>query len=159
MKRIAVLAAVLWTGVGIATSVSAQEYGVYLLCKGRVEVKGRALTGHVDLALRRNSQTALIQSSDILPVGKKMDLQITPQFYTMDISLPTQGSTAFYDWLRGRLVVWDPDLKRLSVVRLSVNRQNGKLEADMLNGAGVSLGRLRMTCDPSDNESVPEPKF
>lgn len=154
-----VLGSALICGSLLASSALAQEYGVYLLCKGQVLVKGRALKSHIDLALRRNDQTVLIQRSDVLPAAQKMSMQITPQFYTMELLLPSQGSSVYFDWLRGRLVVWDPDLKKLRTVRMSVNRQTAALEGDMRDNGGSSVGRINMTCEPSDNESVPEPKF
>jgi hypothetical protein len=101
----------------------------------------------------------MIQSSDILPAGQKMKLEITPQFYTMVFNAPVRGSVVYYDWLRGALFVWNPDLQKLHTIRISVNRQNAALEGDMQDGAGATIGRLKMKCDPSDNESTPEPKF
>jgi hypothetical protein len=142
-----------------ATSVGAQEFGVYLNCKGQVKAGEKSLASHVDLALRRNSQLALIQSSDILPAGEKMRLDITPQFYTMKFHAPLYGSVLYYDWLRGALFVWNPDLKRLHTIRMSVDRQSAALDGEMLDGAGAVIGRLTMKCVPKDNESVAEPKF
>jgi hypothetical protein len=143
----------------LALPVAAQEFGVFLLCKGRVESEGRRRDSHVDMALRRNSQLAMIQSSDVLPAGQKMRLEITPQFYTMVFDAPVRGSTVYHDWLRGALLVWNPHLHKLHTIRISVNRQTATLEGDMRDGVGVSLGRLSMQCEPSDNESVPPPKF
>jgi len=138
---------------------TAQEFGVYLKCKGKVASAGKTMDSHVDLALRRNSQLALIQSSDILPAAEKMRLDITPQFYTMMFKAPVRGSVVYYDWLRGALFVWNPDLKKLRTVRMSVNRQSAALEGEMMDDAGAVLGRLNMQCEPSNNDTVPEPKF
>ena len=138
---------------------AAQEFGVYLKCQGKVASSGKTKDSHVELALRRNSQLALIQSSDILPAGEKMRLDISPQFYTMMFKAPLRGSVVYYDWLRGALFVWNPDLKKLRTVRMSVNRQSAALEGEMLDDAGAVLGRLNMQCVPSDNETAPEPKF
>ena len=142
-----------------ALPAAAQEFGVYLKCKGQVAASGKTRDAHVDLALRRNSQLALVQSSDILPAGEKMRLDITPQFYTMMFKAPLRGSVVYYDWLRGALFVWNPDLKRLQTVRMSVDRQSAALEGEMLDQAGAVLGRLSMRCVPSNNETVEEPKF
>lgn len=142
-----------------ALPAPAQQYGVYLRCHGKVHAGGKSRPAHLDLALRRNSELALIQSSDILPTGYRMKLGITPQFYTMNFEAPVRGSVVYYDWLRGALFVWNPDLRRLHAIRISVDRQSAALEGDMRDGAGVSVGRLAMACDPSDNETVEEPKF
>ncbi len=143
----------------VSLPAAAQEFGVYLLCKGRIEAGGKSMAGHVDLALRRNSALAMIQSSDVLPAGQKMKLEITPQFYTMLFHVPLRGSVAHYDWWRGALIIWNPDLEKLHTIRISVDRRSAALEGDMRNGTGASVGRLTMRCDPSDNEGVEPPKF
>lgn len=151
-------------GLGLASTLvalpaAAQEYGVYLRCKGQAVANGKSLPAHVDIALRRNSQLALLQSSDILPAGQKMHLEITPQFYTMAYRAPLPGGLAYYDWWHGALIVWNPYLKLIHTIRISVDRQTAALEGDMLNNAGESIGKLAMQCDPSDNETVAPPKF
>ena len=138
---------------------AAQEFGVYLKCSGKVAANGKTKDAHVDLALRRNSQLALVQSSDVLPAGEKMRLDITPQFYTMNYTAPLRGSVLYHDWLRGALFVWSPDLKKLKLVRMSVDRQSAALEGEMQDDTGNVLGRLNMRCTPSNNDTVPEPKF
>jgi hypothetical protein len=137
----------------------AQEFGVYLNCKGQVTASEKTRASRVDLALRRNSQLALVQSSDILPAGEKMRLDITPQFYTMTFKAPVRGSVIYHDWLRGALFVWNPDLKRLHTIRMSVDRQTAALEGEMLDGEGAVMGRLAMRCTPKNNDTVEEPKF
>lgn len=163
MRAAARLAALkLSVAVGLvlcAGTVPAQEFGVYLNCKGQVQANGRSKPAQLDLALRRNSQLVMVQSSDILPAGERMKLSITPQFYTMVFKAPVRGSVLFYDWLRGALLVWNPYLENLHTIRISVNRQSAALDGDLRDGAGAALGRLTMICEPSDNESVPEPKF
>ena len=138
---------------------TAQEYGVYLNCSGQVQAGGRSRSAHLDLALRRNSSLALIQRSDILPVGDKMKLDITPAFYSMVFRAPVPTSASYYDWIRGTLIVWSPVFRELQTVRISVDRQSAALEGDMRDINDRSLGRLKMRCKPSDNESAPEPKF
>lgn len=146
-------------GALLSLPAVAQEFGVYLLCKGKVEAGGKSMASHVDLALRRNSQLAMIQSSDILLAGEKMKLEITPQFYTMTFLAPVPSSVAYYDWWRGTMFVWNPNLKKLHTIRISVDRRSAALEGDMRDGHGASIGRLKMRCDPSDNESAEPPKF
>ena len=138
---------------------TAQEYGVYLKCSGQVQAGGRSKSAHLDLALRRNSSLALIQSSDVLPVGDRMRLEITPAFYSMVFHAPAQTSAVYHDWIRGTLFVWSPILRELQTVRISVDRQSAALEGDMRDINDRSLGRLKMRCKPSDNDSAPEPKF
>jgi hypothetical protein len=72
---------------------------------------------------------------------------------------PTRNSTVYYDWIRGTLVVWNPAFRELQTVRISVDRQSAALEGDMRDINDRSLGRLKMRCKPSDNDSAPEPKF
>ena len=138
---------------------TAQEYGVYLNCSGQVLVNGRSKSAHLELALRRNSSLALIQRSDVLPVGDKMKLDITPAFYSMVFRAPVPTSASYYDWMRGTLIVWSPVFRELQTVRISVDRQSAALEGDMRDINDRSLGRIKMRCKPSDNESAPEPKF
>jgi hypothetical protein len=138
---------------------AAQEFGVYLNCSGQVQAGGKSKSAHLDLALRRNSSLALIQRSDVLPVGDKMKLDITPAFYSMVFHAPQRNSAVYYDWIRGTLFVWGPALRELQTVRISVDRQSAALEGDMRDVNDRSIGRLKMRCTPSDNDSVPEPKF
>jgi hypothetical protein len=138
---------------------TAQEYGVYLNCSGQVQANGRSKNANLDLALRRNSSLALIQRSDILPVGDRMKLEITPAFYSMVFHAPVPTSASYYDWTRGTLIVWSPVFRQLQTVRISVDRQSAALDGDMRDINDRSLGRLKMRCKPSDNDSAPEPKF
>jgi hypothetical protein len=141
----------------------AQEFGVYLNCKGEATASGssssKPLPSNLDVALRRNSQLALLQSSNILPAGAKMRLEITPQFYTMTYKAPIRGTVIYNDWLRGALLVWNPDLKKLQTIRMSVDRQSAALQGEMLDGEGAVMGKLAMRCDPKNNDTVAEPKF
>jgi hypothetical protein len=138
---------------------TAQEFGVYLNCSGQVEAGGRSKNAHLDLALRRNSSLALVQRSDVLPVGDRMKLMITPGFYSMVFQAPARNSTVYYDWIRGALFVWGPALRELQTVRISVDRQTAALEGDMRDIDDRSIGHLKMRCTPSNNDSAPEPKF
>jgi hypothetical protein len=143
----------------VAVPSPAQEYGVYLNCTGQVQAGGKSRSASLDLALRRNSSLAMIQRSDVLPVGDKMKLEITPTFYSMVLRAPVPSSASYYDWMRGTLIVWSPVFRELQTVRISVDRQTAALEGDMRDINDRSLGRLKMRCKPSDNESAPEPKF
>ena len=145
--------------VAAAAPASAQQFSLYLQCSGQVQAKGRQQAAHLDLALRDNNMTALIQRSDVLPVGEKMKYQASPALYSMTIGLYNRSGAMYYDWLRGTMFVWNPDLLRLHTVRLSVDRQTAALQGEMLDGKGAMLGRLKMHCEPKDNDSVPAPKF
>lgn len=149
----------LLVALGAAAPVAAQEFGVYLNCGGRVEAGGKVRTSQLDLALRRNSGLAMVQRSDILPAGQKLRLEITPQFYTMVFDAPRAGSVIWHDWLRGALLVWNPDLHKLHTIRMSVDRQTAALQGELRDGAGRELGRLQMRCEPRDNDTVAAPKF
>lgn len=146
-------------GLGHALPAAAQEFGIYLLCSGTVEAKGKSMAAHLDLAMRRNNQTALVQRSDVLPVGERFKFETSPAYYSMVFRAPARGSVVYYDWIRGSLFVWDPDLQKLQTTRLSVNRQTAVLEGEMLDGSQQVLGRLKMRCQPKSNEDMPEPKF
>jgi len=153
--RLLVLAAAMLA----AAPGTAQEFGVYLSCSGQVQANGRSKNANLDLALRRNSSLAMIQRSDVLPVGDKMKLEITPAFYSMVFRAPVPTSASYYDWMRGTLIVWSPVFRELQTVRISVDRQSAALDGDMRDINDRSLGRLKMRCKPSDNDSAPEPKF
>jgi len=159
MQRTLVMLAAAATGIVITVPAAAQEFGLYLLCSGTVEAKGKVLPAHLDLAMRRNNGTALIQRSDVLPVGERMKFETSPAFYSMVFLAPTRGSVVYYDWIRGALFVWNPDLQKMHSVRLSVDRQSAALQGEMRDGQGTILGRLMMKCQPKDNDSVESPKF
>lgn len=159
MRPLAARVGAALVALGAAAPGQAQEFGVYLNCRGRVEAGGKVLGSQLDLALRRNSGRAMIQSSDILPAGQTLRLEITPQFYTMVFDAPRAGSVIYHDWLRGALLVWNPDLHRLHTIRMSVDRQSAALQGELRDGAGRAVGRLQMRCEPRDNDSVATPKF
>jgi hypothetical protein len=142
-----------------APPAAAQEYGLYLKCSGRVEARGQSRQAHLDLALRRNSSLALVQRSDVLPVGDKMKLDITPAYYSMVFRAPVRGTVVYSNWIVGPMFVWYPPFRELQTARISIDRQTAALEGDMRDGADRVLGRLTMRCQPQDNDTAPEPKF
>ncbi len=117
------------------------------------------MEAHLDLALRRNSSLAQVQRSNVLPVGERMRLEISPSHYSMIFQTPSRGSGVYYDWIRGAIFVWTPDLLKLHTARLAVDRQTAALEGELLDGAGAMLGRLRLRCEPKNNDNVETPKF
>jgi hypothetical protein len=149
---------VVWSTLAFAGPASAQEFGIYLSCKGQIDAAEQSRPAELHLALRRNSKVALISASDVLPAGERLGLDITPHFYTISQVVPAR-SKVWYDWIHGHLVVWSPHLKRLHAVRLSVDRQSAALQGELRDGLGNELGRLAMRCEARDNETVEKPKF
>lgn len=152
------------TGLALAlllavAPASAQMFHLYLKCTGEVQTQGKSRPAHVDLALRDNNMTALIQRSNVLPVGDRLRYEASPALYSMVAKAPSPGSVVFHDWVRGEIFVWAPGLKQLKTVRLSIDRQSAELEGEMLDGKGDLMGRLRMRCDPKTNDDIPAPKF
>jgi hypothetical protein len=141
------------------TPAAAQEYGLYLSCSGRVEAHGQSKEAHLDLALRRNSSLAMVQRSNVLPVGDKMKLQITPGFYSMVFHAPMHGTAVYTTWIGGPIFVWYPPLRELQTARISIDRQTAALEGEMRDAVDRVLGRLTMRCEPKSNDTAAEPKF
>ena len=138
---------------------SADYFSLYLKCEGMVS-SGKAKTkAHVDLAFRDNNYSALIQRSNILPVGEKMSYEVSPAAYSMTYRAPGAHERVYYDWYRGYLFSWNPSLKRLALIRLSIDRQTGKLAGDILNNQDSTLARISMDCESISQEELPEPKF
>lgn len=141
------------------TEAPAQEWGIYLFCRGKVDAGGKSMDAHLDLAMRRNSQQALVQRSNVAPVGERFKFETSPVYYSMVFHAPQRGSVLYQDWIRGRLFVWNPDLHKLRTIRVSINRQSADLEGEMLDGRREQMARIRMKCQAKDNETVEDPKF
>jgi len=143
----------------LAPSAQAAEFFVYLKCKGKVAVRGKSTPGHVELALRDNNQTALVQQSSVVPVGVRLKYDVSPAAYSMTYRVPGTNSAVLYDWWRGALFVWQPSLKQVAAVRMSIDRQSGQLAGEMLNAAAEQLAVLDMRCEPYKEEDLAAPKF
>lgn len=150
-----ILAAALWIP-GIA---SADYFSLYLKCEGAVASNAGKTKAHIDLALRDNNYSALIQRSNVLPVGEKLKYEVSPATYSMTFRSPQARTQLYYDWYRGQLFAWDPSLKRLAYIRLSIDRQTGSLEGDIRNSDDQSLARIGMKCEPVSPKDQPAPKF
>jgi hypothetical protein len=157
--RLAMVTLTATATITATSSASAQEFGLTLRCKGSVTAKSGAREAHIDMALRRNNGTALVQRSDILPVGERLKFETSPAFYSMVFKAPSRGTTIYQHWWTGALFIWSPDLLKLHTVRLSIDRQTAALEGEMRDGADATLGRFNMVCTPQTNEEAPEPKF
>ena len=137
----------------------AAEFHLYLDCQGKVASKGKAYEASLLLAMRDNNNTALIQKSNVLPVGERMKYVASEVAYTMTYRSPQARSRLALDWFSGQLFVWLPDLKRLAETRLSIDRQTAVLQGELLNADGDLLGNLRMDCQPVSPDDLPAPKF
>lgn len=151
-----ILAGALLTAPGLA---SADYFGLYLKCEGDVRSSAGRTDANLDLAMRDNNQSAVIQRSNVLPVGEKLKYEVSPATYSMTFRSPQARTKLFYDWYRGQLFAWDPSLKRLAYIRVSIDRQTGALEGDIRNSDDQSLARLGMTCQKVDQKDLPAPKF
>lgn len=143
-----------------STPALSAEFHLYLKCSGNLSSSAKTTPAKLDLALRDNNLTALVQNSDVLPVGERMKYVATDQAYTMQLRTPVWGTRgAYYNWFTGVVFVWHPDLKKLAMTRLSIDRQTAALEGELLNIEGNVLGKLSMTCKPQTMDDVPAPKF
>ena len=159
LLSVGVAAAALAAAVTSAPATAA-EFHLYLKCSGKLSTSAKATPAKLDLALRDNNLTALVQNSDVLPVGERMKYVATEQAYTMLLKTPVWGTRgAYYNWFSGVLFVWHPDLKKLATTRLSIDRQTAELEGELLNIEGNVLGKLQMKCNPTSMDDVPAPKF
>ena len=141
-----------------STSASAQMYQLYLDCKGQLNAGKKSAPADISLALRDNNMTALVQRSNVLPVGERMKYTASQTHYTAVYTTPLRGSRVYVDWYRSWLFVWYPDFQRLVTTRLSVDRQSGSLVGEMTDARNEVLGRLKMTCEPKKDEDA-QPKF
>ena len=137
----------------------AQYYGLYLACEGTIVAGGNSRPADLTLAMRDNNETALIQSSNVLPVGHTVKYKASQQAYTVNNLLPGPRTRYWYDWYNGWVVAWYPNFKHLSRVELTIDRQTGKLAAKLANVKGESLGQLSMVCDGKTEDQLPKPKF
>jgi hypothetical protein len=157
-RRVA-LAALTAVLAGAATPAAAQYFHLYLSCSGKVTCGGRPHDATLDLALRDNNMTALVQRSNVLPVGERLKYQASPALYSMKMVIPDTRTKVFVDLFRGTLYVLEPSLRRLGEVRLSIDRQTAVLEGEMIDSAGEPLALLKLRCVPKTNEDIPAPKF
>ena len=157
----AVVAAVVALLAGGATVAPARaaEFHLYLQCQGKVASKGKAYDAHLNLAMRDNNLTALIQKSNVLPVGERMKYVASEVAYTLTYRTPQARSRLALDWFSGQIFVWLPDLKRVAETRLSIDRQTAVLQGELLNADSDLLGNLRMDCQPVSPDDLPAPKF
>lgn len=140
-------------------SAHAAEFNLFIRCKGELTASGKSKAAHLDLALRDNNTTALIQRSNVLPKGERLVYTQTPTDYTLVYKLRQPGTHYYHDWVNGSWVVWQPNLKRLATIRLAIDRQEGELEGELLDFDDELIGTLKMDCDAVDPDELPPPKF
>lgn len=153
----AALAATLLATAG--TPSFGAEFNLFLSCSGKLSANGKSKPASLDLAMRDNNETALIQRSNVLPVGERLKYKASPMAYSMVYKLGQPGTHYYRDWMGGVWVVWQPNLKRLATIRVSVDRQTGALEGELLDFNDDSLGTMEMACNPVKMDEMPEPKF
>lgn len=144
---------------GAAQQAGAAEFNLFLNCAGKLNAGGKGKAATLDLAMRDSNETALIQRSNVLPVGERLKYKASPMVYSMVYKLPQPGTHYYNDWVHGQWVVWQPNLKRLATIRLSVDRQTAELEGELLDFNDDSLGTIAMSCKPMTADDMPEPKF
>jgi hypothetical protein len=153
-------AALLWLSLNSGHAV-AQEYSRYITCEGRLSSLGVAKPAFLDLALRYSNRTALIQRSNVLPVGEVMDYTPTPLNYAMTFKLQAEGTQVIVvpGWFQNTILLSYPNLKRLTQIRLAIDRQTGALNAALLNERDDALGTLEMACASAGERDLPVPKL
>jgi len=113
---------------------------------------------YIYLAMRDNNMTALVQRSNVLPVGERMKYTATDSYYAATYQ-PQRGGKLFMDFKGTQLFKWYPPFEKLAATRVSIDRQTGELEGEMVGPEGEVLGRMDMTCTPKKDGEGPAPRF
>ena len=123
-------------------------------------VRGAAKTGsaQLELALRDNNMTAFVQRSNVLPTGERMKYTATQTHYTATYR-PQASGLAGSEWRASWLFSWHPPFQKLAAARLSIDRQSGQLEGEIVGPAGEILGLIDMQCEPRRDADGPAPRF
>jgi len=142
-------------------NLQAQEFSRYISCSGSFVADGKPRDANADFALRFNSRSALIQNSNVLPVGETLQYVPTPANYSMTYLLRPRGTQviAVPGWFRNTILAFYPNLQRLNQIRLSINRQTGQLQGKMLNQEDELLASFSMQCQSQSEEQIGAPKF
>ena len=112
----------------------------------------------LELALRDNNMSMLVQRSNVLPTGSKLSYQATPTHYTASF-LPHQSAAAFREWGNSWFFGFYPPFQKMQATRFSIDRQTGVLEGDIVGPDGALLGLIDMQCEPRRPEDAPAPRF
>lgn len=112
----------------------------------------------LELALRDNNMSMLVQRSNVLPTGQRLSYQATATHYTATF-LPQMAGAAFVEWGKGGLFGWYPPFQKMTAARFAIDRQSGVLEGEIVGPAGEVLGLVDMQCEPKRNDDAPAPRF
>jgi hypothetical protein len=123
-----------------------------------VRSAGKRGNAYIDLALRDNNMTALVQRSNVLPVGERMKYVATQSHYAATYS-PGPTSRANVDWRGSWFFSWHPPFQKMAATRVSVDRQSGVLEGEIVGPDGDILGLIDMQCEPRREGEGPRPRF
>ncbi|MFN9745878.1 MAG: hypothetical protein ACK57B_09575 [Betaproteobacteria bacterium] len=130
-----------------------------------LQVRARAVrtaakrgNAHLELALRDNNMSMLVQRSNLLPTGQRMKYQATPTHYTATF-LPQTAGAAFREFGESGLFGWYPPFQKMAATRFAIDRRSGQLEGEVVGPAGEVLGLVDMQCEAKRNEDAPAPRF
>jgi hypothetical protein len=113
---------------------------------------------HLDLALRDNNMSMLVERSNVLPTGQRLKYQATQTQYIATF-LPQMAGAAFREWGKGWLFGWYPPFQKMTSARFAINRSSGVLEGEIVGPAGEVLGLIDMQCEPKRSDDAPAPRF
>ena len=113
---------------------------------------------YLELALRDNNMTAFVQRSNVLPPGERMKYTATQSHYTATYA-PGAPGAASVEWRSSWLFSWHPPFQKLAATRISIDRQTGRLEGEILGPAGEAMGLMDMQCEPKKEGQGPAPRF
>lgn len=112
----------------------------------------------LDLALRDNNMSMLVERSNVLPTGQRLSYQATQTQYIATF-LPQMAGAGFRKWGEGWLFGWYPPFQKMTAARFAISRQSGVLEGEIVGPGGEVLGLIDMQCEPRRNEDAPAPRF
>ena len=113
---------------------------------------------NLDLALRDNNMSMLVQRSNVLPTGQRLKYQASQTHYTATF-LPQSAGAGFREWGEGWLFGWYPPFQKMTAARLAIDRRSGVLEGEIVGPAGEVLGLIDMQCEAKRSEDAPAPRF
>ena len=113
---------------------------------------------HLELALRDNNMSAFVQRSNVLPTGERMKYTATQTHYSASYA-PGSSNRAVVDWRGSWLFSWHPPFQKLAAARISIDRQSGHLEGEIVGPGGEAIGLIDMQCEPKRAGEGPAPRF
>lgn len=113
---------------------------------------------HLELALRDNNMSMLVQRSNVLPTGQRLSYQATQTHYTATF-VPQMAGAGFRAWGESWMFGWYPPFQKMTAARFAIDRASGVLEGEIVGPAGEVLGLIDMQCDPRRHEDAPAPRF